>query len=171
MAKEIYVFHPGAGISRSLDGSLRTKEEGSNIAYIQQRYVNGTNRRSYYHGALVPPDIDVTQNIIVRVVFRQLTSGAGNAYVDVAFNNINPPTDRDSALTSIGAQAIAMPGTIGQEVAQEYTIAAGTFAANEELIFCIERQAWGGAFSVGCLQALGLQIFSWYASRRDNGHG
>jgi len=139
-SNEIYVFHPGAGVNRASDGSLRTQEDGANTAYLQQRYVNGVNKRSFFQGAVVPPNSDSALDTTIKVIFRQISAGSGNIYVDVGFNNFNPPTNRDSPLTSIGPQAITMPGTVGQEVSKAFTITAGTLSSLEELIFYVERR-------------------------------
>ncbi len=139
MAVEIYVFHPGAGVNRPSDGPLRAQVDTSNVAYIHQLYPEGFDKQSFFQGVVLPPKLDITTNITAKVTFRQETAGSGNVRLDLAYRAFPPPAVRDAALTNVGAVVLAVPGTLGQEFTQTFSIPTGSMVPDQELFLSVLR--------------------------------
>lgn len=150
MATELYVIHPGAGLNRTSDGASYRKQDGTNISYGEQRFAKA-DRTCFFHGIAVPPDLDTGGNVTIRTLWRQVDAGASaDLYINVSYLNITPPTDRDdSALTGIGAQTVTLTGTVGEEVARTFTLAASGLTAGEELLLSVSRIGTNGSDTFG----------------------
>lgn len=140
MGTEKFVLHPGVGQNRLTDGASVRKIDGTSIAYIEQLYPSGLDRTSFFHGVVVPPDLQLVPpvNVVFRLVFRQIGAGAGDIYIRFGYNNIVPPTDRDAALVNLAPVAVTMLG-VGSEVAVTFNVLSNVFASGEELILGVTR--------------------------------
>jgi hypothetical protein len=147
MSSHHYVFHAGAGFSRASDGPILSEVDGTYVGYFYKDFVNGSDLAVYLTGIVIPSDADVSSAVTIKPVFRQNSSGSGNVTLNVSYKNFTTPTDRDAALTSIGAANVATPGTLGQELKGSFTIAGGTLTAGQELLLKVERSGSTDAFA------------------------
>ncbi len=139
MPVEIYIFHPGVGVNRPLDGALRARVDGANVGYLHQIYPEGADRQSFFHGIVLPPLLDTTVNMTVRTVWKQEDAGAGDVILDLGYRNFTPPAPRDVSLTLVGQATKAVPGTVGQEFIQTFTVPTASMASGEEIFFLVKR--------------------------------
>lgn len=141
MPYEIYVLHPGVGQNRPSDGAGLAKVDGVNFSYIEQRFIDGVDKRTNFHGIVVPPNLDVGLDVEIEIRWKQRTAApANNLYANVHWRGIVPPADRDAVpLTALVPQAIPITGGVGEEVTSTFLIPAASFTSGQELLLAVER--------------------------------
>jgi len=151
MATEIYVLHPGVGQNRAGEGATLRAEEGTSFKYMMQEFPPSADKETDLHGVVVPPNLltGVSDKVLFRAVFRQVTAGSGNTNITLKWQNIAPPDGRHTATPSPGAdspQTWAAPGADDEE-AVEFEENASLFATGEELLLQVGREVAGQTFA------------------------
>ena len=152
MPTEIYVVHPGVGLSRSSDGVAGVVQPGTNFVFSEKQFVKdgATDHIDFVQGIVVPPALDLAGFITFRLVLRQTLPGVGDVVFDVLTRNIAAGTNRDgAALTAIGQKTIVLPGSVGAEIEETFTLATAGITSGEELLIAVKRVSTDGADTYG----------------------
>lgn len=140
-----FVLHPGVGQAPTSDGTERVTTHGTNVTFLEVPFINGADKESHFHGVVVPVGLITGEDAEFVAVFRQTSAGSGNVRLDVETLVVGTPSSRDQAFTSLTAQNVAVPGTLGNEFSATFALALAAISAGEEILTIVKREGTNAA--------------------------
>lgn len=121
---KLYTFHPAAAVNKISDGASAEKVDNGAptlFSFWQQKFDSFNELRCYFQAVTVASNIDVTQNVVFKLIFRKLSAATGNVVIELNgrfFDVSTNPSDRETGAlsdvnlsTTTGVPAVAVADT------------------------------------------------------------
>lgn len=149
--ERVITFHPAAAVNKTLNGAISEKVDNgvtTTFSFWQQRFAVGSDLKSYFQAVTILSDLDTTQNVLFRLVFRKLTADVGtNVRLLLRGRFFDPASganDRETAILADVVKSSTIPVPAGgsdSEFVVTFTEAGATFIGQlgKEFLFEVSR--------------------------------